>query len=421
MQSLKGDKWCAPTSLLFNVNVFSWVILFVATFTQLSISYVSMGIGTLTPFLADSFHLNNTLIGLVGVSVYVGVTLTSAIAGILVDLVGEKVVLVTGGLLVGVGIMLASRASNFFMLLGLLFFTGIWAAAATPAGSKLVMTWFPYSKRGLALGIRQTGIPLGGMAAALTLPLIAMRYTWHGAMLGMGFVSLFGSVVAFFVLKDSPAQTEIKQDEKHKKKMVRKVLHNRSVWLLSIMSIAYCSAQFTLIAHLLVYVNKALGRTLMLASLFLAFAQLAGAIGRIAFGVFSDTFFKGRRKPPLIVCGILMALMAAAMALVGPTTPSIIIGLLILLFGFVAIGWNGLYVAFMSEVVGVEQSGTGLGIGLTLNQIGVIGFPPLFGFVVDATGSYGAGWLMLSLVVVIGVLAFTMVEEKNQPPQGNRV
>lgn len=180
----------------FKVNVYSWVVLIAATFAQLTVSYIAQGIGSLAPFLTESFNLNNTLIGLTGVAVNVGIMLTSALAGTLVDIVGEKIVLVTGGVLAGVGIMITSKASTFPMLLGLLFFTGIWVAVANPAGSKVVMTWFPYSRRGFALGIRQTGIPLGGLVAALTLPLVAIHYTWRGAMMGMGFVAMFGAVVA---------------------------------------------------------------------------------------------------------------------------------------------------------------------------------------------------------------------------------
>lgn len=396
---------------LFNVKVYSWIILATATFAQLTISYVTQGIGTLAPFLADSFNLNNTLIGLSGVVVNAGMMLTSALAGALVDRVGEKVVLVAGGVLTGVGIMLTSQASTFYMFLALLFFTGIWAAAATPAGSKAVMTWFPYSKRGLALGIRQTGIPLGGLAAALSLPVVAIYFTWRAAMLEMGIVALLGAVVAFFILKED--HSGAKQRQKTGKDTVRQVLQNRSVWLLSIMAIAYGSAQFTLVAHLLTYLHKALGHTIILASMLLALAQLTGAIARVVLGVLSDTLAHGRRKPLLIGCGLLMVMMAAAMSLVSPATPAVIVAALVLLFGLAAIGWNGLFVTFVSEIVGMDQAGTAVGLGLTLTQIGVLGFPPLFGFVVDTTGSYGPGWLLLSTVTFVGLVVLYQVKEKS--------
>ena len=412
--------------MLFQVEVYSWVILLAATFAQLSISYISQGIGTLAPFLTESFSLNNTLIGLSGVAVNAGMLLMSAIAGTLVDILGEKVVLVTGGILAGLGIMLTSRADSFNTFLALLFFTGIWASVATPAGSKAVMTWFPYSKRGLVLGIRQTGIPLGGLAAALTLPIIAMYINWRGAMLVMGSVSLLGAFVAFWAMKKPPDQptknvaplplVEVgvsRLEQNSRRGMIRQVLKNRPVWLLSVTAATFASAQFTLVAHLLVYVHKALGHPIILASIMLALAQLTGAMARIILGVFSDTLFQGRRKPLLAVCGIQMMVMAIIMSQVTSATPIVLVAIIIFLFGFAAIGWNGLFVAFISEIVGMDQAGTAVGLGLTLTQIGVLGFPPIFGFVVDTSGSYGPGWLLLAFLILLGLVVLTRVKEKS--------
>lgn len=158
----------------------------------------------------------------------------------------------------------------------------------------------------------------------------------------------------------------------------------------------------------------------MLASMILGLAQLTGAISRIILGVLSDTLFQGRRKPLLTGCGLLMVIMAAAMAWVSPMTSPFILALLIFLFGFAAIGWNGLYVAFVSEVVGVDVSGTAIGIGITLTQVGILGFPPLFGFIVDTTGSYGPGWLLLSAVTLVGLLGLSLVNEK-RPLDGSLI
>ena len=47
------------------------------------------------------------------------------------------------------------------------------------------MAWFPVSQRGIALGIRQTAIPISGFAASLALPPVAR----HGGT-GLGFATL---------------------------------------------------------------------------------------------------------------------------------------------------------------------------------------------------------------------------------------
>ena len=35
-------------------------------------------------------------------------------------------------------------------------------SVSQPGGSKVILKWFPNENRGLAMGIRQAGIPIGG-------------------------------------------------------------------------------------------------------------------------------------------------------------------------------------------------------------------------------------------------------------------
>ena len=57
--------------------------------------------------------------------------------------------------------------------MGLLVATGLLSASANAASGRAVMHWFAPSERGLALGIRQSSVPLGGLFAALVLPPLA--------------------------------------------------------------------------------------------------------------------------------------------------------------------------------------------------------------------------------------------------------
>ena len=82
---------------------------------------------------------------------------------------------------------------SFVGALPALFIAGVGAAFQTPAGSKTVMTWVPIEQRGMAMGVHQTGIPLGGAL----LPFIALhrrlahrgREQWPGLLRECGAVS----------------------------------------------------------------------------------------------------------------------------------------------------------------------------------------------------------------------------------------
>ena len=74
--------------------------------------------------------------------------------------------------LVGCGAFLlgAAAAHGFWALLLLLAAAGASGASVQSASGRAVMHWFAPSERGLALGIRQTAIPISGFAVAIALP-----------------------------------------------------------------------------------------------------------------------------------------------------------------------------------------------------------------------------------------------------------
>ena len=85
--------------------------------------------------------------------------------------------------------------------------------------------------------------------------------------------------------------------------------------------------------------------------------------------------------------------------------------LLVAMLGVLALGWNAVYAVFMPELAGKELAGSAVGLGFTLLQIGTVGGPPLFGYIVDVTGDYRWGWRALALLVALGTALLLPVNE----------
>lgn len=221
---------------------YRWLVLMVATVVQITIAFIPMGMGPLAPFFVQDLRLNNTQVGFIGGAVNGGQTITSLLAGRAVDLWGEKIVLIVGSVFSGISILLASRANSFFALLPLLFFSGLWVASSTPAGSKAIMAWFPPEERGLALGVRQTGLPAAGMLASLILPVVASRYSWRVALLLMAVVSISGAIFCLVAYQEYPKGSSEKAKQLKPGRMTV-VVRNRNIWLTGITAITYLSAQ----------------------------------------------------------------------------------------------------------------------------------------------------------------------------------
>src|SRR5205823_924613 len=110
---------------------------------------------------------------------------TLVLWGIVADRIGERTVLAAGltgcaGALVG-----ASYTSSFPALIATLAAAGALGGGTQTASGRAVMSWFGPEERGLALGIRQTAVPLGGGIAAVALPALVRHVSLQAAFLAL--------------------------------------------------------------------------------------------------------------------------------------------------------------------------------------------------------------------------------------------
>src|SRR5205807_2377713 len=72
------------------------------------------------------------------------------------------------------------------------------ALAVAPLAPFLLESFTP-RERGIAMGVKQTGLTLGGLTGALLLPPIARGWSWRHALATAGLLSLFSALlVAIF-------------------------------------------------------------------------------------------------------------------------------------------------------------------------------------------------------------------------------
>ena len=101
-----------------------------------------------------------------------------------------------GGLIVGAaGLAVGAAAPAFPAFLFCLFVAGSGWSVVNPALGKAIMDLFPAPERGIAMGIKQMGLTLGGIASALVLPRIAA-----GALAFATGIGAYGWVGVFFAI-----------------------------------------------------------------------------------------------------------------------------------------------------------------------------------------------------------------------------
>lgn len=376
---------------------------------QITVSIVTQGVPTLAPFLQQDLALTRGEVGLFNSAIMGGSFIALFHAGSLVDLKGERAALVWGNLLVGLSCFLVLATHGFIAALIIFFITGVGASFATPAGSRTVMRWFPLGQRGSAMGLRQTGIPIGGALAAGALPLLALAHGWRWAIVLSGALSVSAALLCW---RHYPVPAAAEHAAARAAPAYRfGDLLTRDILLLGLAGALLPLGQFALVTYLALYLKETHAIPLTTSAMLLVGAQIAGAAGRLLWGVWSDRVFAGRRKPALIIAGILSALGSLLLGWIPLATPLWLIAVLVMGYAFNAIGWHGSWISLVSEIAGPEKQGRTIGVAMTVMYAGIIVLPPLFGVFVDCTHHWSGAWSLLALGLLLGTALIVPVRE----------
>ncbi|HYE92281.1 MAG TPA: MFS transporter [Terriglobales bacterium] len=381
----------------------AWVMLVLVTLAHALGAFSALAVAPLAPFLVDALGLTRAQVGLLLPAAYLGGVLMSLPAGWLTDRVGVRATLAGGLALIGAMVCVAARAGGLYGLLGALVVGGFGFSVLNPATGRAVLDWFAPRKRGIAMGIKQTGLTLGGVAAALVLPPIAAAGDWRDALLAAGLTALACALVIALAYRPAPSPAASVPLDPGRLREVPAFFRRRGVVIVLVCGLALSMAQASLLAYLALFGREALGFTAVEAGRLLALAQAGGALGRFGWGIASDRFFDSRRRPGIVISGAL-ALASFVLLAVAPALPTPLIALLALVAGTAAFGWVGLYFTLVAELGGARHAGLLTGVAVAFSWSGVLLGPPLFGALLQATGAWAVPWLVLAasgLVVAI--------------------
>jgi sugar phosphate permease len=377
------------------------VILSAGTLAQASFTTVSVGLPAMAPQLRDDYELSLGQTGVVLAAVGIGMLFTLLPWGLLADRLGERAVIAVG--LGGAAIALAGAATTdgYAALCGWLIVSGAFGASVNAASGRVVMGWFGAQERGLALGIRQTAIPIGGFAAALLLPQLASSGDTSSAFVALAVISACGAVVAAVFVREPPREPASELDD------LRGPLRDLRMWLLGTGSSLYLIAQMALTVFVVLFLHEHRHVSTTRAAAVLAAINVLGIGARVGAGRWSDSV--RRRMRPLRQIGVVLtATMVIVTALVDAPITVLVPALIVA--GVASISWNGLSFTASAETAGLARSGAALGFQQTL--LGLVGavFAPGFAWFVDAT-SWRTAFALSTIGPLLGVFALLRVPE----------
>ena len=380
-------------------------ILGLFTVSMIAASLVVVAIGTLLPYVSQAFPSERAHVGLLVTAFFFGSTLMTAISGAATDRFGDKAVLIACGIVMGVALIVCAAVPSFIWVAVWLIIYGMGFAAINPVGSHAILFFFKPEERGLAMGVRQMGTPLGGVAGAIIISTAAEYFGYRGALAVTGILVLVVTLGAAALYREPPQLF----GEPVKAGILLKDLlligREPRLLLITLTCVILFAAQVALMAFFPWTLVNEVHVSAGFAALVFVVAQFAAAAGRLIWGWLSDRVFHGGRLLPLAITCVLCALSALAVAHVAGMPPAALAGVAVLL-GFSAEGWFGLAIVAMAEVGGEEQAGSALGFGLTWVMAMAIVTPAVFQWIMQTAG-IPAAWHALAVLSLLGVIPAT--------------
>ena len=394
-------------------STYKWVMLIVATIAQTTATLITYGVGVFALFWKEEYALTNTESGLLVSVVNVGPLFCMLFVGRLLDQYNEKILISISSFLLGSLLLLTNIVSGFNGLLFVLLLIGMFYSVSQPGGSKVILKWFRKENRGLAMGIRQAGIPIGGALAGVLIPFLTVQYNMTYAINSIACICIIGGLLFFMFYKEPYVQEEARKGHNNISfwMELKVVICKKELYPIYITGICMISLQMVLVGHFMKFLAGEQSITFIVAGTVFSVMFFSGMIGRIALATISDVLYKGNRRIPLFiaVCASIGLMLLLVMNI--HTITSGVLYSVSALLGFFSIGWFSLFIAEVAELASEESVGITVGLALTLNQIAIIVAPVLFGYIVDEKG-YAYAWLCI--VVLLSISAVSLYRKNKK-------
>ena len=414
----------------FRLISLSTLAVFICYIDRINISVAAVEI-------QGQFGWDNTQLGLVLSSFFVGYIFTQYLGGFLADRYGGKRVLGYGVLLWSLFTILTPLAAHngFFLLLLTRVLMGLGEGITFPAWHSLYARWVPFQERTRAIAFTNSGIPLGSIFAYIATPIIMILFGWEWAFYSFGALGILWfffwqrNITSLpadhptiskeeldYILAEAPA-SEIAP----KLPPFKTLIKNKPLWAIIVAHFSANWPLFVLISWLPIFIKDGLGISYQDdTATFILLILIPSAVSVIFLnlgGYLSDLYLKKgyqtltiRRTCTIIGFGgsaLCLALIPSVMSIMGVMVMLSITNIC------AGIGTGGFSVNHAD--IGPKHTGSLMGISATIATIpGIVGVA-ISGLLVDLTGSFDSVFYLASAILLFGgTFYFTFVSTDTQ-------
>ena len=377
----------------------AWLILAVLLVFSIAAPLNQSKVPPILPILIESWGLPVGRAGLL-MSLYAITGLLLALpAGFIFQRVGYRWTGVLAGGSIALGAALGALSPSINLLLFSRAIEGIGTGFVAVMAPAVIAPWFPH-RRGIALGIWATWVPIGLTTMLLLSPPLAGLGGWRSVWWFGCIYAVLATLLFLLLVRPAPEQESDGpwRHWGHPPSAGRCTIRLSGGWEPAFA--CYCTAVFAVGTFLPTYLHTVRGVGLAQAAGLTSITSLMSIISGPTGGLLSDRI--GSRKRPYLF-GLIAAVVI--LPLTGTASLPMLIVLVALQGLFLSVTPPNIFAAAVEA--GRETGGSGLAMAVIMagQNAGVLAGPLLFGALADSPGGWGLAFASLPIICLFGVVA----------------
>lgn len=340
--------------------------------------------------------------------------------GVFIDRFGPRITIASGGLIIGICMILLARTDSYWQLIAVLLPMAVGRIAATNPGINVTLAnWF-VRRRPLAFGLSRIGLGLGSLIAVPLTANFVLSNGWRWAVTFNGIAVM--SVIlplAVFVLRrhpsdlglladgDAPAHAPARSGT-HPERPLRtrpveahwafsRVIRARAFWSVSFAMLCFYYGELSVNLHMIPFLT---GRGVGYQSA----ASIAGAIPAAYMGGGLMLGWLAGRFSQRYLISIAFVAISISIVLLWFVGGSNLVWIFIPLFGIAAGGILSLHASLLANLFGLRTYGLVLGGVTGVATLGIVVGPMLTGLLFDSSGGYAMPFSIAAAIEFTGAL-----------------
>ena len=320
--------------------------------------------------------------------------------GALSDRFGTRPVVLAGAVLLGLGLVLASRAASpLQFVLAYCVIVGLSAGSFFVPMMASVTAWLP-ERRSLAVSLVSAGMGIAPMTISPLAAWLLTSYNWRFAQLAIGLGVWLFLIPAALFLRAAPRAVDAVAASHEKPMGAREALRSTPFIVLAATFFACCATHAGPILHTISYAMVC-GIPTVAAVTIYSVEGFGGLLGRLGFGLAGDRF--GARR--VLMVGLLVQAFAAGSFMFAQRLGEFYA--VAAVFGFAYGGVMPLYAVLARDYFGQQIMGTVLGAAAMVSSLGMAIGPWIGGWIYDTFGTY-APLYVYSFAIGLGAAAIAL-------------